>query len=50
MAGPLQTEPGDMEKLADFIRASGEPQPLEELSLRYVELLRQRLIDELAAS
>ncbi len=50
MPTPFQVDPADIETLVEFIRESGEPQPLEELSLRYIELLRQRLISELDIS
>ena len=46
MAAPVQVEPGDLDALAQFIREGGEPQPIEELALRFVELARERLLAE----
>jgi hypothetical protein len=48
MAGPIQVEPGDLDSLAEFVKDSGEPQPLEELTLRFIELARQRALTELS--
>jgi hypothetical protein len=48
MAGPIQVEPGDLDNLAEFVKDSGEPQPLEELTLRFIELARQRALAELS--
>jgi hypothetical protein len=47
MASPIQVEPTDLDSLAAFIKDSGEPQPLEELTLRFIELARQRALTEL---
>jgi hypothetical protein len=46
MSADPQVEPADLDALADFIRESGEPQPLEELALRFIELVRQRVLAE----
>lgn len=47
MPEPFQPDPADIDEIAKFIEESGEPQPLEELALRYIEILRQRLLSEL---
>jgi hypothetical protein len=46
MAGPILVEPTDLDNLAAYIKESGEPQPLEELTLRFIELARQRALTE----
>jgi len=50
MPEPFQPDPADIDELVRFIEESGEPQPLEELALRYIELLRQRLLSEFNGS
>ena len=50
MAGPIQVEPTDLDNLAAFIKDGGEPQPLEELTLRFIELARQRALTELSST
>ncbi len=50
MADQLEVEADDLDGLADFIRESGEPQPLEELALRFIELVSQREADSAASS
>ena len=42
----MQVEPGDLDALAQFIRDGGEPQPAEELALKFVELALERLAAE----
>ena len=46
MAAAVQVEPSDLDALAQFIRDGGEPQPIEELALRFVELARDRILAE----
>ena len=50
MAGQLKVEADDLDALAEFIRESGEPQPLEELALRFIEIVVKREADRAASS
>jgi hypothetical protein len=50
MAGTIQVEPTDLDRLAELIKERGEPQPLEELTLRFIELARQRALTELSGA
>jgi hypothetical protein len=47
MAEPFQVDASDLDKLVEFIRESGDPQSTEDLSLRFIELARQRVITEM---
>ena len=46
----VQVEPGDLDALAQLIREGAEPQPVDELALKFVELVRERLLAEPAAA
>jgi hypothetical protein len=50
MAGPIQVEPTDLDNLVEFVKESGEPQPIEELTLRFIDLARQRALAELSST
>ena len=50
MAASIQVEPADLDALVQFIREGGEPQPVDELALRFVELARERLNAELPSA
>jgi len=50
MAASVQVEPSDLDVLAQFIREGGEPQPIDELALKFVELARERLTAEPASA
>lgn len=50
MTAEVAIESGDLDGLAQFIRESGDPQPVYELALKYVELLRDRLTAETEAA